>query len=76
MAIAIFDTPIPVIVNEDGTEIYGYAMYVESGGMYENDSFTVVHTDTGIVRHYLTSSVRVHHNGTYGIKNPNEKEAS
>ena len=68
MAIAIFDIPIPVVVNENGTLKEGYALYVESGGMLSNDSWTVVHTEGGVVRHYLTSEVFVQYNGTYGIK--------
>lgn len=67
MAIAIFDIPIPVVVDENGVKKEGYALYVESGGMFENDSWTVVHLEGGIVRHYLTQDVRVCYNGTYGI---------
>jgi hypothetical protein len=59
-----FKKAIPVIV-EDGKE--GYAIYIESGGMFENDCWTVVHCDGGIVRHYTTDEIRIHHNSTYKI---------
>lgn len=63
-----FDVPIPCVVIEEGKEIEAYAMYVESGGMFENDLWTCVHCEGGIVRHYTTDNVRVYQNGTYGIK--------
>ena len=65
-----FSKPIPVVV-ENGKE--GYAIYVESGGMFENDSFCVVHCDGGIVRHYTTDEIRIHHNETYTIKKHERK---
>ena len=68
MAIVVFDIPIPVVVDENGVKKEGYALYAESGGMLENDSWTVVWREGGIVRHYLTNDVRVCYNGTYGIK--------
>lgn len=77
MSIAIFDIPIPVVVDEGGVFKDGYALYVESGGMLENDSWTIVHIDGGSVRHYRTNQVRVMSNGTYGIKKENnEKKAN
>jgi hypothetical protein len=60
-----FKQPIPVIL-PDGTE--GYAIYVTNSGMYENDVWTVVHCDKGIIRHYATDQLRMHHNTTFGIK--------
>jgi hypothetical protein len=60
-----FHKPIPV-VTESGQE--GYAIYVESSGMYENDIWCVVICDTGIIRHYNTSQLRIHYNATFGIK--------
>ena len=59
-----FYKPIPVIV-EDKKE--GYAIYVESSGMFENDIWCVVHCDTGIVRHYLSSQIRIFKNSTFSI---------
>lgn len=60
-----FTHPIPVIV-EDGIE--GYAIYVTNGGQFENDIWCVVHCNGGIVRHYRSDQIRVHENGTLGIK--------
>ena len=60
-----FIKPIP-IVTENGEE--GYAIYVESGGIFENDCFTVVLCDGGIIRHFLSNQIKVHQNATYGIK--------
>lgn len=59
-----FKNPIPVIV-EEGKE--GYAIYVTSGGQFENDIWCVVHCDGGIVRHYLTNQIKIHSNATLGI---------
>ena len=60
-----FKQPIPVVL-PDGKD--GYAIYVTNSGMYENDVWTVVHCDGGIVRHYATDQLRIHHNATFGIK--------
>lgn len=60
-----FNSPIPVIV-ENGIE--GYAIYVTSGGQWENDIWCVVHCNGGIVRHYRSDQIRIHENGTFGIK--------
>ncbi len=59
-----FNKPIPV-VTEAGEE--GYAIYVESGSLLENDCFTVVLCNGGIIRHYLSSQIKIHKNATYGI---------
>jgi hypothetical protein len=56
---------LPVVV--EGTR-EGYALYVESSGMWENDVWCVVLCDGGIVRHYTTSQIRVHLNATFGIR--------
>ncbi len=64
-----FNKPIPVVVENN---IEGYAIYVESSGMFENDCWTVVHCDSGIVRHYLTDQIKIYQNLTYSIiKNDN-----
>lgn len=60
-----FRRPLPVVV-DDTRE--GYALYVESSGMWENDVWCVVLCDGGIVRHYTTSQIRVHLNATFGIR--------
>jgi len=60
-----FNTPIPVVTS-DGQD--GYAIYVESSGMFENDVWCVVLCNGGIIRHYNTSQLRVHHNATFEIK--------
>ncbi len=63
-----FKKPIPVVVEEEGELKNGYAIYVESGGMFENDCFTVVLEEGGIVRHYLSSQIKIYQNLTYNIK--------
>jgi len=60
-----FKDPLPVIA--DGHP--GYAIYVQSGGTFENDIWCVVHRDTGIIRHYLTRQLKMEANGTFGIQN-------
>lgn len=59
-----FNTPIPV-VTQDNEE--GYAIYVESSGMFENDIWCVVLCNGGIIRHYNTSQIRIHKNSTFEI---------
>jgi len=44
-----FKNPIPVVVEGN---MEGYAIYVTSGGTFENDIWCVVHCNGGIVRHY------------------------
>ena len=65
--ITICDIPIPCIVIENDQEIEAYLLYVESGGQYENDIWTCVHCDGGIVRHYTTDQIRIHKNSTFNI---------
>tara|TARA_R110000868_G_scaffold5473_5_gene32985 strand:+ start:439 stop:636 length:198 start_codon:yes stop_codon:yes gene_type:complete len=60
-----FHTPIPVLT-EKGEE--GYAIYVESQGMFENDVWCVALCEGGIIRHYNTSQLRIHKNATFEIK--------
>mgnify|MGYP007027865395 CR=1 FL=1 len=74
MSIAIFDCPLPVVVNENGVEKDGYAIYVESGGMYENDIWCVALLDGGDVRHYLSNQIKIYHNETYSIKKKNNEK--
>lgn len=60
-----FNNPIPVLT-EDNKE--GYAIYVESSGMFENDIWCVVLCDGGHIRHYNTSQLRMYKNSTFDIK--------
>ena len=60
-----FSSPIPVIVEEIKQ---GYAIYVQSGGTFENDIWCVVLCDGGIVRHYRSDQIKINHNSTFGIK--------
>ena len=59
-----FKNPIPVIVENDKD---GYAIYVTNGGQFENDVWCVVHCLTGIIRHYRSDQIKIHHNSTFGI---------
>jgi hypothetical protein len=59
-----FRNPIPVIV-ENGKE--GYAIYVQSGGTFENDIWCVTLCEEGIVRHYRSDQIKIHHNSTFNI---------
>jgi hypothetical protein len=59
-----FKNPIPVIV-ECNKE--GYAIYVQSGGTFENDIWCVVHCDGGIVRHYQSDQIKMRKNSTLRI---------
>jgi hypothetical protein len=61
-----FNIPIPV-VTEKGED--GYAIYVESSGMFENDIWCVVLCEGGIIRHFSTSQIKIHKNATFGIHN-------
>jgi hypothetical protein len=60
-----FKNPIPVIV-EGNKE--GYMLYVTNSGMWDNDVFTIVLCEGGIIRHYNSSQVRIHKNSTFEIK--------
>lgn len=72
MALLEFKNPIPVVTKK-GED--GYAIYVESGGMYENDIFTVVLCNGGIIRHYLSSQIVVHKNATFDINDGTNRNA-
>jgi hypothetical protein len=45
----------------------GYALYVQTGGTFENDIWCVV-LDDGKIRHFRTNQLRCVDNGTFGIK--------
>jgi hypothetical protein len=59
-----FRNPIPV-VTIDGKE--GYAVYVNSGGTYENDIWCVALCEGGDIRHYRSDQIRMHFNATFEI---------
>lgn len=60
-----FNKPIPVIIKHLQEE--GYAIYCESGGLFENDVWTVCHCKGGHIKHYTTEQLLIHKNGTYEI---------
>ena len=45
----------------------GYVWYIKSNGFMENDEVTVILSDGGEVKHFLTSQIKIWHNSTYGI---------
>ena len=59
-----FKTPIPVVVEGDKE---GYAIYVQSGGTFENDIWCVVLCEGGHVKHYRSDQIRVYNNLTFDI---------
>ena len=59
-----FSKPIPVVTPMGD----GYAIYVESGGMFENDVWTVCLSEGGSIKHFNSSQVRMCHNETFGIQ--------
>lgn len=58
-----FRQPIPVTTPLGD----GYAIYVTSNGMMENDEICVALCDGGQWRHFNTGQIRSYHNETYGI---------
>lgn len=64
-----FKKPIPV--NTPHGE--GYAIYVQSSGMFENDCWTVCLCNGGEIKHYNTLQLTVIKNATFDI---HEKEKS
>ena len=60
-----FNTPIPIVIKDTKEE--GYALYVESGGMLENDIWTCVLCNGGNIRHYNTSQILIYNNATFEI---------
>ena len=59
-----FTTPIPVItpIGE------GYAIYVQNGGTFANDIWTVALCDGGIIRHFRTDQLQMYKNATFEIE--------
>jgi len=60
-----FRNPIPVLVIADKKK--GYALYVTSGGTFDNDLWCVVLCDGGVIRHYTSNQLLMQHNGTFDI---------
>lgn len=58
---------IPLLVIIKQTKEEAYLLYVESGGQYNNDIWTCIHCEGGIVRHYQTNQVVVCKNSTFNI---------
>lgn len=65
-----FNNPIPVVTDLGD----GYIIYVTSGGTFENDIFTVVLENGGIIRHFRSDQVKVHQNLTFDIKKKSTQE--
>ena len=59
-----FTTPIPVVtpIGE------GYAIYVQGGGTFENDIWTVCICEGGKIFHFRTDQIRMHKNATFEIE--------
>lgn len=64
MVIHEFTIPLPVITPLGD----GYAIYVKSNGMFEDDEWTVALKKDGQVRHFISSQIKVWQNKTYGIE--------
>ena len=60
-----FKNPIPVLVIAEKKK--GYALYVTSGGTFDNDLWCVVLCDGGVIRHYTSNQILMQHNGTFDI---------
>jgi len=59
-----FQNPVPVITPLGS----GYVLYVKENGMWENDVFTIVLEEGGIVKHFTSDQIKVWHNATFNIK--------
>jgi hypothetical protein len=59
-----FKNPIPVITELGG----GYAIYVTSGGTFENDIWTVIMEDGGRVLHFRSDQIKAYKNATFDIE--------
>jgi hypothetical protein len=59
-----FNKPIDVITDKGEK---GYAIYVESSGMFFNDIWCIVLSDSGIIRHYTSKQIRIDKNSTFDI---------
>ena len=59
-----FNKPLPVITPLGE----GYVIYADNGGTFENDIWTVVLVNGGVIKHFRTDQIKVHKNGTFDIK--------
>ena len=59
-----FRKPMPVFTPMGD----GYAIYVESGGMFDNDIWTVCMCEDGSIKHFCSNQVRMYQNATFGIE--------
>lgn len=59
-----FSKPIPVVTPIGDA----WAIYVKSNGMFENDEWCCCLTESGQVRHFVSSQIKIHNNETYSIK--------
>ena len=59
-----FSHPIPVVTPLGD----GYAIYVKSNGVFEDDEWAVALSADWQVRHFTSSQIKIWHNETYGIK--------
>ena len=56
-------SPIP-----DVTDLgEGYLLYVETSGQWENDVWTIVMCDSGAIKHFNTSQIKIYQNATFEI---------
>lgn len=60
-----FNNPIPVIIKETGAE--AMAIYVNSGGSFENDIWCVVVCEGGDIIHVRTDQIKMYNNKTFDI---------
>ena len=58
-----FKTPIDVVTPLGD----GYLFYVQSGGTWGNDIFTVILRDGGNIRHFTSEQINIFANGTMDI---------
>lgn len=63
MTIHEFNSPIPVVTPLGE----GMALYVTSGGQFEDDCWCVALKEDGQVRHFISAQIKIWHNETYGI---------
>lgn len=67
-----FRVPIPIIVKETKEE--GYAIYVQSGGTFENDIWTIALCNNGNIRHYRSDQIAMYFNATFDIQKIHDKK--
>ena len=63
-----FRKPMPVVTPMGD----GYAIYVESSGMFENDVWTVCLSKDGSIKHFNSSQLRMWQNATFAIEKGEE----